>query len=173
LRQIEVLVDRYYNSGAFKDSLAFILAARIYDTPFDFFEALSHYWDRQGYYDVGKSKEQLFGILQAFFTDHEESQLIGEWLKFDFLSRNLRLPAGMCDASPDKEWIFEFLKEPQNIETYLGDFTDQTPKKIYTQVKFQYFSAAFLRRLSGSVLSPTDGPGLMVFSVAGSRMIIQ
>jgi radical SAM superfamily enzyme YgiQ (UPF0313 family) len=173
LRQIEMLVDRYYNSGAFKDSLAFILAARIYDTPFDFFEAFSHYWDRQGYYDVGKSKEQLFGILQDFFTDHQESQLIGEWLKFDFLSRNLRLPAGMRDTSPDKEWIFEFLKEPQNIQTYLSDFTDQAPKKIYTQVKFQYFSAAFLSRLSGTVLSPADKPGLMVFSAAGSRIIIQ
>jgi hypothetical protein len=173
LRQIEMLVDRYYNSGAFKDSLAFVLAAQIYDTPFDFFEAFSHYWDRQGYYDVGKSKEQLFGILQDFFTDHQESQLIGEWLKFDFLSRNLRLPAGMRDTSPDKEWIFEFLKEPQNIQTYLSDFIDLAPKKIYTQVKFQTFSAAFLSRLSGTALSPADKPGLMVFSAAGSRIIIQ
>jgi len=173
LRQIEVLVDRYYNSGAFKDSLAFIFAARIYDTPFDFFEAFSHYWDRQGYYDVGKSKEQLFGILQDFFTDHQESQLIGEWLKFDWLARDLRLPASMSDTSPDKEWIFEFLKDPQNIETYLGDFINLAPKKIYTQVKFQTFSAAFISRLSGTVLSLADKPGLMVFSAAGFSMIIQ
>lgn len=173
LRQIEMLVNRYYNSGAFKDSLAFILAARIYDTPFDFFEAFSHYWDRQGYYDVGKSKEQLFGILEDFFKDHQEFQLIGEWLKFDFLTQNLRLPAGMGDTSPDKEWIFEFLKDSQNIETYLSEFIDLAPKKIYTRVKFQYFSAAFLSRLSGTALSPADKPGLMVFSAAGSRIIIQ
>lgn len=173
LRQIEVLVDRYYNSGAFKDSLAFIFATRIYDTPFDFFEAFSSYWDRQGYYDVGKSKEQLFGILQDFFTDHQEFQLIGEWLKFDFLNQNLRLPDGMDDSSPDKEWIFEFLKQPQNIETYLGDFINLAPKKIYTQVKFQYFSAAFLDRLTGAALSSEDKPGLMVFSAAGASIIIQ
>jgi radical SAM superfamily enzyme YgiQ (UPF0313 family) len=173
LRQIEVLVDRYFNSGAFKYSLAFVFAARIYSTPFDFFEAFSSYWDSQGYYDVGKSKEQLFGILLGFFKDHQKSEQIGEWLKFDFLARELRLPAGMSDTSPDKEWIFEFLKDPQNIETYLGSFINLAPKKIYTQVKFQYFSAAFLSRLTGAALSSEEKPGLMVFSEAGSSIIIQ
>lgn len=174
LRQIEVLVDRYFNSGAFKQSLAFIFAAQIYSTPFDFFEAFSFYWDSQGYYDVGKSKEQLFGILKEFFNDHQKSQLIGEWLKFDFLSQgNLRLPTGIVDDSPVKEWVFEFLKDPQNIETYLDDFINLAPKKIYTQVKFQYFSAAFLSRLTGTALSPADKPGLMVFSAAGFSIIMQ
>lgn len=174
LRQIEVLVDRYFNSGAFKQSLAFIFAAQIYSTPFDFFEAFSFYWDSQGYYDVGKSKEQLFGILKEFFNDHQKSQLIGEWLKFDFLSQgNLRLPTGIVDDSPDKEWVFEFLKDPQNIETYLDDFINLAPKKIYTQVKFQTFSAAFLSRLTGTAFSSAEKPGLMVFSAAGFSIINQ
>lgn len=172
LRQIEVLVDRYFNSGAFKHSLAFIFTAQIYSTPFDFFEAFSFYWDSHGYYDVGKSKEQLFGILKEFFNDHLKSEQIGEWLKFDFLSQgNLRLPTGMIDASPDKEWIFEFLKDPHNIETYLEDFVTLAPKKIYTQVKFQYFSAGFIHQLSGHDLLSEDEPGLMVFSEAGYGII--
>lgn len=173
LRQIEMLVDRYYNSGAFKNTLAFIFTDRIYGTPFDFFETFSYYWDSRGYYDVGKSKEQLYGILKDFFTDHQESQLLGEWLKFDFLNRNLRLPADMSDTSPDKEWIFEFLKEPRNIETYLGEFSDLTPKKIYNQVKFQYFSEVFLSRLTGAALTSTEKPGLMIFSTAGFSIIIE
>ncbi|MCG2729510.1 MAG: DUF4080 domain-containing protein, partial [Acetobacterium sp.] len=172
LRQIEVLVDRYFNSGSFKQSLAFIFAAQIYSTPFDFFEAFSFYWDSQGYYDVGKSKEQLFSILQEFFNNHQERQLIGEWIKFDFLSQgNLRLPTGMVDDSPDKEWIFEFLKDSHNIETFLDDFVNLAPKKIYTQVKFQYFSAAFINQLSGQALSSEDEPGLMVFSGSGYCII--
>lgn len=174
LRQIEVLVDRYFNSGAFKQSLVFIFVAQIYSTPFDFFEAFSFYWDSQGYFDVGKSKEQLFGILQGFLNDHPKNEQINEWLKFDWLSQgNFRLPTGMIDTSPDKEWIFEFLKDPQNIETYLGDFVNQAPKKIYTQVKFQYFSAAFINQLSGQALSSEDGQGLMVFSEVGYHIIIK
>lgn len=171
LRQIEVLVDRYFNSGAFKHSLAYLFRARLYDTPFDFFEAFSAYWDCRGYYDVGKSQEQLFVILHDFFKDHDESQLMGEWLKFDWLSQHLRLPAGMVDASPDKAWIFEFLKEPQNVATYLGDFVNQAPKKIYTQVKFQYFSPAFMRQLAGEYEAADDQPGLMVFWGPGFKII--
>ncbi|WP_373482789.1 DUF4080 domain-containing protein [Acetobacterium sp.] len=174
LRQIEVLVDRYFNSGAFKHSLAFIFGARIYSSPFDFFEAFSCYWEGRGYYDVGKSKEQLFGILHGFFNDHQKREQIGEWIKFDYLSQgNLRLPTGLLDTSPDKEWIFEFLKDSHNIATYLGDFINLAPKKIYTQVKFQYFSAAFLSQLSGTALSTEEKPGLMVFSEAGASIIIQ
>ncbi|MBI4856587.1 MAG: B12-binding domain-containing radical SAM protein [Acetobacterium woodii] len=172
LRQIEVLVDRYYNSGAFKHSLAFIFTSRIYSTPFDFFEAFSFYWDQQGFYDVGKSKEQLFGILLEFFNDHQKSEMISEWVKFDWLSQgSFRLPAGMVDASPDKEWIFEFLKDPQNLEAYLSDFINLAPKKIHTQVKFQYFSAGFIHQLSGHALSSKDKPILMVFSEAGYCII--
>ena len=171
LRQIEVLVDRYFNSGGFKHCLAYLFTAQIYNTPFDFFEAFSGYWDRRGYYDVGKSKEQLFEILQGFFDDHPKGEQIGEWIKFDLLTQNLRLPAGMLDTSPDKTWIFEFLKDPQNIETYLSDFVNQAPKKIYTQVKFQYFSSAFLRQLSGEDDAADDQLGLMVFSGAGFSII--
>lgn len=172
LRQIEVLVDRYFNSGAFKDSLAFIFTAQIYPTPFDFFEAFSIYWESCGYYDLGKSKEQLFLILYEFFADHEKSQLIGEWIKFDGLAQgNLRLPIGIADTSPAKEWIFEFLKDPQNITKYLTRFVNLAPKKIYTQVKFQYFSTAFLSQLSGQAALSHDGQGLMVFYEGGFEII--
>lgn len=83
------------------------------------------------------------------------------------------MPMGMCDQTPDKEWIFEFLKEPQNIEKYLSDFIDQAPKKIYTQVKFQYFSAAFLSSLSGAPLSTAEQTGLVVFSATGSHIVVE
>lgn len=174
LRQIEVLVDRYYNSGAFKQSMNYIFADKIFLTPFDFFEAFSCHWEDQGYYDVGKSKEQLFAILHEFFRDHKNVDQIGECLRYDWLTQgNFRMPMGMRDQTPDKEWIFEFLKEPQNIEKYLSDFIDQTPKKIYTQVKFQYFSAAFLSSLSGAPLSTVEQTGLVVFSATGSHIVVQ
>lgn len=174
LRQIEVLVDRYYNSGDFKQSMNYIFADKIFLTPFDFFEAFSCHWEDQGYYDVGKSKEQLFAILYEFFRDHKKVDQIGECLRYDWLTQgNFRMPMGMCDQTPDKEWIFEFLKEPQNIEKYLSDFIDQAPKKIYTQVKFQYFSAAFLSRLSGAPLSTAEQTGLVVFSATGSHIVVE
>ncbi|WP_303870126.1 B12-binding domain-containing radical SAM protein [Acetobacterium wieringae] len=174
LRQIEVLVDRYYNSGVFKQSMNYIFEDKIFLTPFEFFERFSCYWEDQGYYDVGKSKEQIFGILHDFFKDHQQVDQIDEWLRYDWLAQgNFRMPMGMSDQAPDKEWIFEFLKEPHNIHKYLADFIDLAPKKIYNQVKFQYFSAAFLSRLSGASLSTADQPGLVLFTATGLQSVIQ
>ena len=171
LRQIEVLVDRYFNSGAFKHSLAFIFQAKIYDTPFDFFEAFSCYWDEQGYYEVGKSKEQLFSILKEFFKEQKKNDQVSEWIKFDFLSQgNLRLPGDMLDTCPDKEWIFEFLKDPQNIATFLNIFANFTPKKIYNQVKFQYFSRTLIDHFSESTTIDNE-QGLLVFFETGFSII--
>ncbi len=172
LRQIEVLVDRYFNSGAFKHSMRFIIETNLFDTPFNFFEQFSFYWAEQGYYDIGKSKEQLYGIIADFCEKHQKCQLLKEYLKFDFLTNgNLRLPSGMVDNSPKKEWIFEFLKVPQHIETYLSEFINTAPKKIYNQVKFQNFSQPFMERMFDEASVDVNKRSLLLFTEKSYQVV--
>lgn len=164
LRNIEVLVDRYFNSGIFKHTLSYLFASEIFPSPFDFFEKFSFFWTSQGYYDIGKSKDQLYGILQDFMTACDKANLVSEFIKFDFLSQgSLRLPNGLNDTSPTKEWIFDFLKEPTHVEHYLADLTNLSAKKIYTQVKFQFFSAEFIQNLTGAA-SANKSAAVMLFT---------
>lgn len=158
LRNIEVLVDRYFNSGIFKHTLRYLFNSELFQSPFDFFEQFSFFWTKQGYYDIGKSKDQLFGLLQDFMESYDNFNLIKEWIKFDFLCQGtLRLPIGMEDTAPVKEWIFDFLKVTAHIERYLGHLGNLPAKKIYTQVKFQYFSREFIHMLTGKPNEETIG----------------
>jgi len=165
LRDIEVLVDRYYNSGCFGMSLAAALNQGPFQTPFEFFEKFSEFWTAQGYYDVGKSREQLFEILLRFLQNHGWTQHFRESVKFDMLCLGvMKLPDYLEDHGPDKEWVFEFLKEPANIERYLPDYRGLPAKKIYTRVKFQRFSSEFIRRLTKKEQAAETAEGLIVFS---------
>lgn len=106
-----------------------------------------------------------------FFKEQKKNDQVSEWIKFDFLSQgNLRLPGDMLDTCPDKEWIFEFLKDPQNIATFLNIFANFTPKKIYNQVKFQYFSRTLIDHFSESTTIDNE-QGLLVFFETGFSII--
>jgi len=145
LRNIEILVDRYFNSNGFRQSLSYLFETALFNSPFDFFELFSDYWTTQGYYDLGKSKEQLYEILHDFLKSFDEQGLIEEAIKFDYLLLGTgHLPPFFGDTSPDKEWIFDFLKDPNHVATYLPEFINTPPKKIYTQVKIQGFSSTWI-----------------------------
>ncbi|MBC3803251.1 DUF4080 domain-containing protein [Acetobacterium fimetarium] len=172
LRDIEMLVDRYYNSGYFKMTINYVMELDSFKTPFEFFEKFSDFWTVQGYFDVGKSRDQLFEILLMFLKPYDQTNRLTEWIKFDFLSLGVtRLPEYLKDHTPDKEWIFEFLKEPTNISRYLPEYNHLAAKKVFTKVKFQYFSSEFMHCLTGKYPLENKTEGLIVFAEKKYRIL--
>ncbi|WP_050741185.1 B12-binding domain-containing radical SAM protein [Acetobacterium bakii] len=164
LRNIEILVDRFYNSDGFRHSLGYLFEQDIFTSPFDFFESFSDYWTTQGYFDIGKSKEQLYAILLDFLKPFSGDGMVQELIKFDYLKQgNSHIPCFFEDTSPEKEWIFEFLKDVENVAAYLPEFIGIPAKKIFTQVKFQRFASNFSSYLNSSDSSPEKKPSLGVF----------
>jgi radical SAM superfamily enzyme YgiQ (UPF0313 family) len=164
LRNIEVLVDRYYNCDGFSYSLTEIFTNGIFLSPFDFFEKFSDYWLEQGYYDLGKSKIQLYEILNTFLRKTTGNNNFEAVLKFDFLMMGHKHISNIfTDRSPDKEWIFEFLKNSENIDRYLPEFRQIAPKKIYTQLKFQSFILDELSFLGDEKLGTNHTKCLVIF----------
>ncbi|MEG0377584.1 MAG: DUF4080 domain-containing protein, partial [Eubacterium sp.] len=115
LKNIETLLERYYNSGDFKLSLNYIFGEKLYGTPFDFFEKYADFWLAKGYYEVGKSKDQLYEILINYMREtvlESKVMLIIELIKFDYLNNGCRsLPAFFENNTLRKEEAFDFLKE--------------------------------------------------------------
>lgn len=164
LRNIAILVDRYFNSDAFKHTLNYIFEVFIFSSPFDFFERFSDYWTEQGYYDLGKSNEQLYEILLDFLKSFDDEEMLQELIKFDYLRHGtVHLPHFFKDTSPGKEWVFEFLKDPDNVAKYLQEFKGVTAKKIYTQVKLQRFSSRRISFLHGQEMSTDEKDALVIF----------
>ncbi|MBC3797979.1 B12-binding domain-containing radical SAM protein [Acetobacterium tundrae] len=164
LRDIEMLVDRYFNSGSFKRTMSYILKKKLFKSSFDFFESFSYFWTTHGYYDAGKSRDQLFEILLEFFKICDLGEQLAEWVKFDFLNLGtMKIPEYMKDTAPEKEWLFDFLKSPANIARYLPEYINLPAKKIFAKVKFQRFSSEFIHHLTGIAISENNSDRLIIF----------
>jgi len=86
LKQVEEIVDLFYNSDGFKYTVNYMIDQ--FDTPFDFFEALAKYWWEKKYHMLSHKKMSLYTILYEF---GKQDDLLSELLRFDMLLReNIR-----------------------------------------------------------------------------------
>ncbi len=83
LKGIDLVVDKFYNSGNFKYSLKYLL--KEYSSPFDFFKKLYEFYKSEGCHKVGISKEGLYDILYLY---NKNDNLFCDILKLDFLLNN-------------------------------------------------------------------------------------
>jgi len=91
LKKIENMVDMFYNSGGYHCFAKFMCLK--FDSPFDFFDALSVYWEQNGYHLFSHKKAALYTILYEFGKRvfPSDAMVISELLKFDMLMKeNIR-----------------------------------------------------------------------------------
>ena len=86
LKDIEEILDLYYNSGKFKNSLPHIIKNN-FATPFEFYDNLRVFWYKMGFHKIAHKPVSLFEYLHQFFLegDYKEYELFIEKLKFDYL----------------------------------------------------------------------------------------
>src|SRR5690606_19716641 len=86
LKGIEEMVEIYWNSGIFTDSIELIIQ-NFYSNSFKFFEELWKYWKSEGHHHISHSKNRLYEILIDFysFNEFDNLEIFKEVLKLDFL----------------------------------------------------------------------------------------
>ncbi|WP_034602351.1 B12-binding domain-containing radical SAM protein [Clostridiisalibacter paucivorans] len=145
LKNIEDLVEKYGNDNSFRHSLRFIIN-NFYETPFDFYESFSLFWESDGYYNISHSKKNLYSILYSFYQKHilDKIDIFNEMLKFDYLSNNksTNLPKEIKRQGLEfiKTRRHEFLKNRANILKYLPLFDGISTKQIIKEVYFELFA---------------------------------
>lgn len=83
LKAVEEMVEVYYNSGQFVNSLQFLL--HFYESPFDFFEALAVFYKDKGYNRYAHTRMKRYDILLEFANTQKE--LLQELLWYDLCLR--------------------------------------------------------------------------------------
>ncbi|MBQ8298704.1 MAG: DUF4080 domain-containing protein [Clostridia bacterium] len=68
LKNVEEMVDVFYNSGRYKNSLKF--AEEKFKTPFEFYFELSVYAEKNGYMERKISAEEWFDVLARFYFEN-------------------------------------------------------------------------------------------------------
>jgi len=167
LKDIENILDQYYNSGRFKHTLDFL--HKIMDAdPFEFYRSFSDYWNIKDHFSSSKSLNDLYSILQNYISDvytdvlnPKEFSLLNEYLKLDWLlyGRCGSMPASIkrYDHSLIKEKLHKYLKSNFNAVEGFEFFKDIPSREILKHVGYEVFE----RDIFGS--DPSERQVVMVY----------
>jgi len=140
VKKIEHLVDRYNNSGSFKNTITYIINTQ-YSEPFIFFEEFVQFWNENNLFKIAHNKDKIYEILLDF-TSHLglDTRIIQDLIKLDYLTCiKLTLPTFIPSNTPSKEEVFEILKNESFKTTYLPQHTHEPAKKLYKNVHIEIF----------------------------------
>ncbi len=82
LKRIEQVLDKYYNSGAFKNIMDHLLNRA--SSPDTLFEKIAEHFEENGYFGIGLSRDRLYDILASIVG----KGLPNDILKFDFFANS-------------------------------------------------------------------------------------
>lgn len=105
LKQVEEMVELYYNSGQFRHTLKILV--RAFENPFQLYERLARYYEQKGYFINSPARVYRYQVLLSFAesADGDRSALYRELLTYDlYLRENCKSrPAFARDLSPYKK----------------------------------------------------------------------
>ncbi|WP_455543436.1 B12-binding domain-containing radical SAM protein [Intestinibacter sp.] len=151
LKDIEDILERYYNSNNFSLSVKYIIENYYSESAFKFFEEFATYFDEMGYFHLAQGKNQLYSILLDFYKEKigENYDLFMEILKYDYVSlgKISSVPNIFTKVEVDniKPRVHEFLHDRENLEKYLPKHVDTPTKYILKYVHFEPFKYDVLK----------------------------
>lgn len=105
LKNIEELVDKYYNEKYFSSSLKYIINNIFIDSAFEFYSSFCEYWQKNDLYNKAHSRKALYKILYDYmkYSNRLTDEFI-QALKFDYVFNNQyeELPDYLNRESEDK-----------------------------------------------------------------------
>lgn len=140
LKMVESMVEVYYNSGQFKNTLVFLEG--YFEDPFRMYEALGRFYEKKGYSEISHSRMRRYEILMEFAGEQKEipSEALSDVMLLDlYLRENLKSrPSFASDQKPYERLIWDYRKAKKipktaHIEVFrdgkklLFDYTDRDP----------------------------------------------
>lgn len=151
LKDIEEILERYFNSKNFVLSMRYIIHNFYKQSPFKFFEDFATYFNDNGYFNMSQGKNQLYKILLDFYLDkiNVNSDLFKEIIKYDYISlgKTSNVPAFLekVDMEDFKNRCHLFLQNEENILKYIPRFENTPAKQIIKYVHFEVFKYDILK----------------------------
>lgn len=142
LKAVEEMVEVYYNSSQFANTLTAL--ERAFSHPYEMFEALARYYERNGLKDRKHSRMARLEILRAFAgeVDGSRQQMYEELLLLDlYLRENSKSrPVWAGDLTEYKEEFRSFFRReaenPEHLTGYAGYNSKQIMNMTHSEVFF-------------------------------------
>ena len=161
LKQVEEMVEVYYNSFQFAASMAYL--KQFFETPFDMYLQMGEYYKRNELYERKHSRVQRYEILWSFvenelMLNNVEKELFREVLTYDLYRRDyVKNPPKFVIPRDEerKKRIRSFFdrecQEPQTLRGYDGFVTKQLFHMIYMNLFTVDYEALMERGVIKSV----------------------
>lgn len=142
LKQIEEMVELYYNSNQFTHTLSIL--EREFPGPFEMFEELAGFYEEKGYFINSPARSVRYHILLEFVLKKspEKNRLYQELLTYDYyLRENAKSRPSFCvDLSPYRDEIWKFYQREEEKPLLLNNYREyharQTMKMTHMDVFF-------------------------------------
>lgn len=157
LKEIEKVLDFYYNSEKFRNSVKYIVE-NFYKSPFDFFEEIASYYKKRGLLQIGHKLVSIFQYLLDFYKEKgfENDGIFIEYLKLDFLL------IGKPGNYP--EWFIS-RKDKELHNNILQEKGFRTIREGYKKTEIELFSY--------DVLEGTDDEIVLYFDYSGENVKVE
>lgn len=141
LKRIEEMVEIYYNSNQFRHTLSFLEQA--FSSPFAMFQALSGFYEEQGYFVNSPSRSYRYQVLLAFACvyDKDNEEVYRELLTYDmYLREKLKTrPEFAKEIQDHKDRIKEFYRNEAEERKYLPDYEGYDSKQLARMTHLEPF----------------------------------
>lgn len=141
LKQIEEMVELYYNSNQFVYTLPYL--EQVFETPFQMYEKLAAFYEQKGYFVNSPARSYRYHVLLHFAMeyDKEHEDIYKELLTYDmYLRENLK---SRPDFAPDlqayKEQIRDFYRTEEDERRYLPGYTDYDSRQLARMTHLEPF----------------------------------
>ncbi len=146
LKEIEHLLDHYYNSHQFDMSLRFLIDQLGYQ-PFDFYEQMAVFCKQRGFYGRAHSQSVMYQYIFDFacdrLVDEERIDRFVEIMRFDFtrLGPHGRLPECLREYQPDdyKKHKQMLLSDVELQVEYFSQYRHLNMRNLTQHVRIEVF----------------------------------
>lgn len=146
LHGIEEMVERYYNSERFKHTLEYLYT--LFDSPFDFYEALARFWEENEYDKIPYKKSAYYTLLVPFAKGLQGINLVllKELIKFDWYLHEMvkEVPDELMtmDQSIYRDEANAIIRDDQYMVETIGVDPVWTSRQRLRKMHIEWFSYA-------------------------------
>lgn len=141
LKQIEEMVELYYNSNQFVHTLQFLEQA--FETAFAMYEALAMFFEEKGYFVNSPARSYRYEVLLEFAREYDGANeaIYKELLTYDmYLRENLKSRPGFAkDLTAYKEAVRDFYRAEEEAREYLPNYVNYDSKQLQRMTHLEPF----------------------------------
>ena len=140
LKQIEDMVEVYYNSGQFPNTIRHL--EKEFCDPFTMYQRMAAFYGQQGWWGQSHSRMQRFEMLREFIHSISENRIYDELLLLDlYLRENSKSrPKWAPDLQNEKKQFLDWFRQEEQEHQVLKGYEGFSARQMMNMVHLERFS---------------------------------